>query len=107
MKRFVWLAFVVVGLSACGVVPPAQEEVRPDAAAESSGQVRPVARPAGLKPPPSNARTAEQFDTTSADIEAGRADFESLEAYMLDKGEIAPNHSGRQEMLENLINRYL
>ena len=42
-----------------------------------------------------------------ADIEAGKADFKSLEIYMLGKGEIAPNASGRQEMLENLINRYL
>ncbi len=40
-------------------------------------------------------------------IEAGKADFKSLESYMLDKGEITPNSSGRQEMLENLINRYL
>jgi xylose isomerase len=42
-----------------------------------------------------------------ATIEAGKADFKSLELYMLGKGEIAPNSSGRQEMLENLINRYL
>jgi xylose isomerase len=42
-----------------------------------------------------------------ATIEAGKADFKSLEIYMLGKGEIAPNSSGRQEMLENLINRYL
>ena len=42
-----------------------------------------------------------------AEIEAGRADFNSLERYMLEKGEISPNQSSRQEMLENLINRYL
>jgi xylose isomerase len=42
-----------------------------------------------------------------AEIEAGKANFASLEKYMLDKGEIAPNKSGRQEMLENLINTYL
>jgi xylose isomerase len=42
------------------------------------------------------------------DIEAGRADFRSLESYMLEReGRIAPNRSGRQEMLEHLINRYL
>jgi xylose isomerase len=41
-----------------------------------------------------------------ADIESGQADFAALEAYMLKKGDIAPNQSGRQEMLENLINRY-
>lgn len=39
-------------------------------------------------------------------IEAGKADLKSLEAYMLDKGEITPNVSGRQEMIENLVNRY-
>ena len=42
-----------------------------------------------------------------AEIESGKADFKTLEAYMLKKGEAAPNQSGRQEMLENLINRYL
>ena len=42
-----------------------------------------------------------------AEIESGSADFERLEAYMLEKGEIQPNESGRQEMLEHLINRYL
>jgi xylose isomerase len=40
-------------------------------------------------------------------IEKGQATFESLEKYMLEKGEAAPNSSGRQEMLENLINQYL
>ena len=42
-----------------------------------------------------------------AEIEAGKASFATLEKYMKKKGEIAPNKSGRQEMLENLINRYL
>lgn len=42
-----------------------------------------------------------------SEIESGNADFKSLEAYMLEKGDIGPNASGRQEMLENLINRYL
>jgi xylose isomerase len=41
------------------------------------------------------------------DTEAGRASFASLEAYMLKKGDVTPNASGRQEMLENLINTYL
>jgi xylose isomerase len=40
-------------------------------------------------------------------IESGKADFKTLAVYMLDKGDIAPNTSGRQEMLEHLINRYL
>ncbi len=42
-----------------------------------------------------------------AKIEAGTAKFEELEAYMLDKGEAAANASGRQEMLENIINRFV
>src|SRR6476620_562484 len=42
-----------------------------------------------------------------ADIEKGSASFESLEKYMLQKGEATPNVSGRQEMIENIINRYL
>ncbi|MBX7167285.1 MAG: xylose isomerase [Pirellulales bacterium] len=41
------------------------------------------------------------------EIESGRATFASLEQYMLSKGEIAPNRSGRQEMLENLVNRFI
>jgi xylose isomerase len=40
-------------------------------------------------------------------IEAGKADFKSLDVYMLDRGDITPNTSGRQEMIENLVNRYL
>jgi xylose isomerase len=42
-----------------------------------------------------------------AEIESGAANFARLEAYMLEKGEAAPNQSGRQEMLENLVNMYL
>ncbi len=38
---------------------------------------------------------------------SGKATLASLEKYMLKKGEVAPNVSGRQEMLENLINHYL
>jgi xylose isomerase len=40
-------------------------------------------------------------------IEAGTVGFVELEKYMLEKGEAAANESGRQEMLENLINDYL
>lgn len=48
------------------------------------------------------------FDSgIGAEIEAGKTDFEKLEQYMLAKGEVTPNKSGRQEMLENLFNRYL
>ncbi|HOX00880.1 MAG TPA: xylose isomerase [Candidatus Paceibacterota bacterium] len=42
-----------------------------------------------------------------ARIEAGKASFQDLEAYILRKGEAAPNASGRQEFLENLINEFI
>jgi len=42
-----------------------------------------------------------------AKIEAGKAGFKELEAYMLQKGNIEPNESGRQEYLENLINEFI
>ena len=42
-----------------------------------------------------------------ADIEAGKVSLEDLETYMLKKGDITPNVSGRLEMIENLINRYI
>jgi xylose isomerase len=40
-------------------------------------------------------------------IEAGTATFASLDQYIQQKGQITPNASGRQEMIENLINDYL
>lgn len=42
-----------------------------------------------------------------AKIEAGQVGFAELEAYMLEKGEVSANLSGRQELLENVVNRYL
>ena len=42
-----------------------------------------------------------------SEIEAGKTSLESLEKYMLEKGEATANESGRQEMLENIFNRYL
>jgi xylose isomerase len=48
------------------------------------------------------------FDSgIGAEIEAGKADFKRLEAYILERGDAAPNKSGRQEMLEHLFNRYI
>jgi xylose isomerase len=48
------------------------------------------------------------FDSgVGAEIESGTTDFKKLEAYILAKGEAAPNRSGRQEMLEHLLNRYI
>ncbi len=41
------------------------------------------------------------------EIESGKHGFASLEKVMLEKGDAAPNKSGRQEMIENLINTYL
>ena len=41
------------------------------------------------------------------EIESGQASLDSLEAYMLGKGETSPNDSGRQEYLENLINEFV
>jgi xylose isomerase len=52
-------------------------------------------------------RYASWDSGVGAEIEAGKHDFKSLEKYMLDKGDVTPNVSGRQEMLENLINTYL
>jgi len=40
-------------------------------------------------------------------IESGTASFATLEKYMLEQGNAAANESGRQEMLENIINDYL
>jgi xylose isomerase len=42
-----------------------------------------------------------------AEIEAGKADFTKMEEYMLKKGNSDKNASGRQEMLENYINRFM
>jgi len=41
------------------------------------------------------------------DIERGKAGFRELEAYMLKKGDVTANTSGRQEYLENLINEFI
>jgi xylose isomerase len=47
------------------------------------------------------------WDTgVGAEIEGGRHTFATLEAYMLQKGNPDPNGSGRQELIENIINRY-
>ena len=41
------------------------------------------------------------------EIENDRHDFASLEKRMLEQGDVTPNQSGRQELIENLINQYL
>ncbi len=40
-------------------------------------------------------------------IESGKASFKTLETFMLKKGEVTKNESGRQEFLENLINEFI
>ncbi len=42
-----------------------------------------------------------------ADIEAGKVGFPELSEYMLKKGDVSPNESGRVEMLENILNDYI
>lgn len=42
-----------------------------------------------------------------AKIEKGEASMEDLETYILNKSELAPNSSGRQELLEDLINQFI
>ncbi|MCY2965138.1 MAG: xylose isomerase [Planctomycetota bacterium] len=52
-------------------------------------------------------RYASFDDGIGKKIEDGSVSFVDLEKYMLDKGNAAPNSSGRQELLENIINDYL
>jgi xylose isomerase len=40
-------------------------------------------------------------------IEQGRIGFRELESYMIKKGDVEANESGRQEFLENLINEFI
>ena len=54
-----------------------------------------------------NERYASWDNGIGAEIEAGKHDFKSLEAVMLEKGDIGGNRSGRQELFENVINTYL
>jgi len=42
-----------------------------------------------------------------AEIEADKHNFKTLEKYMLEKGDVTPNKSGRQELFENIVNRYI
>jgi xylose isomerase len=48
------------------------------------------------------------FDSgIGAKIEKGQTSLADLESYILKKSKIEPNQSGRQEMLENLINEFI
>ena len=52
-------------------------------------------------------RYASWDDGIGRKIEAKQASFDDLETYMLEAGDAKLNSSGRQEMLENIVNRYL
>lgn len=52
-------------------------------------------------------RYASWDEGIGADIEAGKVGLPELEKYMLEKGEVEPLSSGRQELLEAVVNRYL
>jgi xylose isomerase len=52
-------------------------------------------------------RYASWDNGIGAEIEKGATNFRSLAAYMLEKGEADACVSGRQEMLENLINEFV
>ena len=54
-----------------------------------------------------NDRYSSYDSGIGARIESGDATLAELETYMLDKGDAEANSSGRQEMLENVINQYL
>jgi xylose isomerase len=54
-----------------------------------------------------NQRYSSWDSGIGAEVEKGKASFESLEKYMLEKGDVTPNVSGRQEYLENVVNRYI
>ncbi|MCD6395365.1 MAG: xylose isomerase [Planctomycetes bacterium] len=52
-------------------------------------------------------RYASWDSDIGADIEAGKTSMKACSDYVLKKGKIEPNASGRVEMLENLINEYI
>ncbi len=52
-------------------------------------------------------RYSSWHEGIGAKIESGTATFKELEQYMLKKGDIRPNVSGRQEFLENLFNEFI
>ena len=54
-----------------------------------------------------NQRYSSWDSGVGAEIEAGKHCFKTLEKYMLAKGDVTPNISGRQELFENVVNRYV
>lgn len=83
------MAVLVTGLGA-GCAQGPKEIEKPEAEIGDSGQIRPVARPAGVNPakkPPANARTVAQFDTTTAQ-EKKAAEVEAKEAQKSGEGRL-------------------
>ncbi|NNE00663.1 MAG: xylose isomerase [Pirellulaceae bacterium] len=54
-----------------------------------------------------SARYSTWDEGIGAKIESGKVGFAELEQYMLDKGDVTPNVSGRQELIESVVNRYI
>ena len=54
-----------------------------------------------------NERYSSWDSGVGSEVEAGKHNFASLEKYMLEKGDATPNVSGRQELFENVVNRYI
>ncbi len=54
-----------------------------------------------------NDRYASWNSDLGQGIQSGKHSLETLSQWMLEKGEAEPNSSGRQEMLENLINEFI
>ena len=69
MRQVLASMAVLVALSGCGVLPGAVQTPSGAGAMPGEGQIRPRARPAGLNtnvtPVSANARTVEEFDTTT------------------------------------------
>ena len=67
MKRFVCLVACTFGLSACDVLPTMQQQAPPPDPAPESAEAVAEAQTAGIAPP-ANARTADEFDTTTDSV---------------------------------------
>ena len=63
--------------------------------------------PTAASPRSSRSATGAGTASSAGGSRRGQASFTDLEAYILPKGEAAKNASGRQEMLENLINEFI
>lgn len=64
MKRFVCLFVLAAGLSGCDMLPTMQRQAPPSEPAPESADAEAEAQTAGIAPP-ANARTVDEFDTTT------------------------------------------